>query len=160
MSAISYVHQVVIPATLSVLPPRMRNKESHALMLAVGLQESRFEYRFQVGGPAHGFWQFEAGGGWKGVMNHAATRDTARALLKIMSYGEPDVSDYKGIAHNDILACALARLLLFTHPKRLPVSGEHQYAWGYYVSLWRPGKPHRETWDTFYNVAWNMVESA
>lgn len=157
MSAMGYVNRIALPGAMQLLPARFDTREARAMLLAIGLQESRFEHRFQIGGPAHGFWQFEAGGGWKGVLAHVATSAIARGVLEALAYGEPDVTDYRGIAHNDVLACVLARLLLFTHPKRLPGRGEHQYAWAYYLDTWRPGKPHRATWDAFYTTAWGLV---
>ncbi len=57
--------------------------EGRLMLLAIGLQESRFEHRRQLGnGPARGFWQFEAGGGVKGVMTHLASRDDARRIAQ------------------------------------------------------------------------------
>lgn len=159
MSAINYVNDIVIPSAMRLLPAMMDTIPARAKLLAIGLQESRFEHRFQIGGPAHGFWQSEYGGGaWTGILNHDATRELSRSILKLMAYGEPDIGDYKGIAHNDVLACAFARLLLWTHPKRLPQRGEHEYAWDYYMDTWRPGKPHRATWDAFYNLAWSIAK--
>src|SRR3990167_1272781 len=160
MSAIDYINKVVRPAALSLLPPHMDSPAARSMLLAIGLQESRFEHRFQIGGPAHGFWQSEYGGGaWTGVLTHAATSKISRDLLKAMAYGEPDIGDYKGIAHNDILACALARLLLWTHPKPLPGRGDAVYAWTYYRDTWRPGKPHWLTWTDFYTQAWGVVDA-
>ncbi len=52
-----------------------------------------------------------------------------------------------------MLACAFARLLLFTDPRPLPALGNPQAAWDYYVRNWRPGKPHRDTWDALYAKA-------
>ncbi|WP_052810775.1 hypothetical protein [Variovorax paradoxus] len=55
-------------------------------MLTIGLQESKFEQRWQVldgttkKGSARSFWQGEQGGGMAaGIMNHAASKDLARA---------------------------------------------------------------------------------
>lgn len=160
MAATQYISNIIIPGAAKLLPPAFDTPQAHAMLLAIGLQESRFEYRVQVKGPAQGFWQFESGGGWKGVVNHAQTSAHIATVLKILAYGLPDLSDFYAVENNDILACVLARLLLWTHPKRLPLKGEHDYAWSYYIDTWRPGKPHRETWDTFYDVAWNMVEAA
>lgn len=46
------------------LLPSMDSVRARMMLLAIGLQESRFEHRRQLGnGPARGFWQFESGGG-------------------------------------------------------------------------------------------------
>ncbi|WVM93520.1 hypothetical protein ULG90_06320 [Halopseudomonas pachastrellae] len=61
-----------IAAALSLLPDRMASPEAEVQMLAIGLQESRFEHRHQIGGPAHSWWQMELGGGVRGVLTHPA----------------------------------------------------------------------------------------
>ena len=154
MTPIEYISAAVIPAALKLLPAQMDSPEARAMLLTSGLQESKFEHRRQVGGPAEGFWQFETGGGWKGVTGHPASKAHALSVLLTLGYGLPDLNDYYAIEHNDILACVFARLLLWTHPLSLPKEGHHQYAWDYYISLWRPGLPHRQTWDAFYDEAW------
>lgn len=153
MSALPYIAKVVIPAAFSMLPWEMRRPEAKGVILAIGLQESRFKYRRQIGGPARSFWQAESGGGFRGVLFHTATRDVARDLLKRMGYGEPDESDFAAIEHNDILACCGARLLLWTHPDKLPGPGEPERAWQMYLDTWRPGKPHPETWAECWRIA-------
>jgi hypothetical protein len=158
MSALSYISKVVIPAAYSMLPYKMRDPESKAMLLAIGLQESRFEHRRQIRGPARSFWQAESGGGFRGVVTHPATGNTARDLLRRMGYGEPDARDFQAIEHNDILACCGARLLLWTHPDKLTGPSESERAWLMYLDTWNPGKPHPETWSDFYAQAWKELQ--
>lgn len=68
--------QAIEPAFL-LLPARMESAEAVQMLLSIGLQESRFTYRRQIGGPARGFWQFERGGGVAGVLRHPSSRDAA-----------------------------------------------------------------------------------
>lgn len=157
MGTVEYVANVVIPAALKLLPVRMDSLEARAMLLAIGLQESRFKYRAQIGGPAEGFWQFESGGGWKGVLQHDASKSLATEALATMAYGAPSLDDYHAIEQNDLLACVFARLLLWTHPKALPQRWQTDYAWRYYLDLWRPGRPHRETWGDFFEDAWAQI---
>jgi hypothetical protein len=152
-SAIEYVRSAVLPAALSMLPPHMDSIAARAMLLAIGMQESGFKYRRQMRGPALSFWQAEATGGFRGLLDHPDSGELARGALKRMAYGEPDPSDFQALEDNDILACIGARLLLWTHPKALP-EGDASVAWSYYVNCWRPGKPHRETWDPIYRDAW------
>ena len=140
--------------TCLLLPPGMTSLAARNMLVAIAMQESRFKHRAQIGGPAKGFWQFEKNGGVRGVLNHVTTGPLIREVCSALSY-EPDVSEcYTAIEHNDILACAFARLLLWTVLRPLPKKGEHQKAWEYYIEGWRPGKPHRDTWDAFYDKAW------
>lgn len=154
-----HVHRHVIPAALSLLPPRMTSLGAKALLLAIGLQESRFLYRAQVRGPARGFWQFESNG-VRGVLGHRASQQHAIAASTSLIYdpGVPRVMT--AIEHNDTLAAVFARLLLWTHPRALPAVEETEQAWEYYLQLWRPGKPHEGTWANHYEAAWAAVLAA
>lgn len=154
MTAFAYVCQSVIPATYSLLPS-MKSDEATAMLLAIGLQESRFVHRKQIGGPARGFWQFESGGGWRGVMNHSSTRAQFQHVLTALGYQVTPT--YEALATDDILACCCARLLLWTLPRRLPGRFEKEEGWRQYIEAWRPGKPHPETWDAFFQQAWDTL---
>lgn len=147
------VDLAILPA-LSLLPPKMSSRQAVAMMIAIALQESRIEHRRQIGGPARGFWQFEAGGGVTGVLRHASTGATIRGVLDLLRYDDSVQTSYQAIEHNDILAAVYARLLLWTLPQRLPEVGEPALGWDEYEDAWRPGAPHRQTWDNFYAQAW------
>ena len=60
---------------------------------------------------------------------------------------------FEAMAWNDTLACAMARLLLWMQPPALPAIGDKEGAWQYYLKAWRPGAPHRHTWDARYDTA-------
>lgn len=153
MTTIDYIKSV-FPVAFSLLPTKMDTPEARAMLLAIGLQESRFEHRVQVGGPAHGFWQFELGGGVRGVLNHPASKSAIVSILMTFDYDWMPDTSYDAIVHNDVLAVCYARLLLWTLPQSLPKRGEIQEGWNQYIAAWRPGRPHRETWDAFYIAAW------
>lgn len=157
MSAFDYVGHVVIPAIYSELPPNMNTPAAKAMMLAIGLQESRFEHRVQINGPARGFWQFERGGGVHGVLTHKASRPYIEAILPTLCYKPEAYECHEAIKHNDYLAAVFARLLLWTLPGALPARNNPAGGWSQYLSAWRPGKPHRDTWDEFYETAWDTV---
>ncbi len=158
-SSFEYIHQAVIPAAYTLLPVRMRSDAATALLLAIGLQESRLVYRTQVDGPAHGFWQFERGGGVYGVLTHRTTGPILRALLlDIFHYPSSPQAVYEAITHNDVMAAVCARLLLYTVPAPLPQRSQAQDGWQCYLAGWRPGKPHPETWGNFFAKAWHAVD--
>lgn len=144
----------LISSGLDGVMNRFDSPEARVMLYAIGLQESRFKHRRQVGGPARGFWQFERGGGVVGVLNHASSRVPAYAVSALR--GLPNVNSqqaYAALEHDDMLACAFARLLLYTDPRPLPRIGDADGAWGYYIDNWRPGKPHRATWNALYAQA-------
>ena len=150
----SYFLETALKPALKLLPPIMTSRPAIVMILAIGLQESRFQYRRQVGGPARGYLQFEQGGGVRGVLTHAATRQHIQSALQALDY--PAAYDagqcYAAIEHNDILAAVFARLNLWWSADPLPTDSGP--AWDYYVNTWRPGRPHRHTWDAFYAQAW------
>lgn len=158
MPTLDFIHMHVIPAAYSLLPPALASQRASSMLLAIGLQESRFQYRKQLGGSAKSFWQFEVVG-VRGVMEHNATKDLAVEVLKALEY-EPWIDPamvYMALEHNDILACALARLLLVTSKMPLPDVDEPDAAWALYLACWRPGKPHVEPWGGRYRDAWERV---
>lgn len=145
----------MIDPALALLPERMSSPAAKAMLLAIGLQESRFKHREQIGGPARGFWQFEQGGGVRGVLFHTASRDYATSLCQDRNVWPNARGVYLGLAKDDVLAAGFARLLLWTDPKPLPTNADD--AWKLYLRTWRPGKPHRHTWDAFYQQAQEAV---
>lgn len=144
---------VIVPAHRELLPCKLSSLESDTLLLAIALQESGLRHRRQVGGPAMGLWQFEQRGGVHGVIRHEATRLMARAVCLLRAVAPTDGDVYGALAHDDLLACAFARLLLWTDPNPLPRLGGERVAWDYYLRNWRPGKPHPEAWAGNYRQA-------
>lgn len=138
----------VIEPGLKLLPAKMDTPEARVMLLAIGMQESRFEYRKQINGPARGFYQFEKGGGVKGVMKHPSTKLILQDVIFKLGINADDC--YECLATDDALATVFARLLLYTHPKPLPkLTSDPDESYKYYTDIWRPGKPHRHTWDAF-----------
>lgn len=147
-----------VDAALKLLPGNMDSREARVMLAAIGLQESRLEHRRQIKGPARGFWQFESGGGVRGVLNHPSSKRHASAICEAQGVTASTQAVYAKLEHDDILAAAFARLLLYTDPRPLPRIGDVQGAWGYYIRNWRPGKPHRHTWDALYADSVRMVK--
>lgn len=149
---------------LCLLPSKMRSREAQVMLIAIGLQESRFKYRRQlVGkpaqpvGPATGFWQFEKNGGVKGVLTHPSTSKIARDLCDVRGVAADPLAVWDALQRDDVLAAGFARLLLWTDPKPLPRIGDADGAWALYLRTWRPGKPHPETWSALYADAVRAV---
>jgi len=151
------VLEYVIPQAADWMPDIPFTPESNVLLLTIGLQESRFRHRRQIRGPARGFWQFERFGGTLGVLTHKSTRRTAHALAQARLGDTRAERVNEALAEDDVLACGFARLLLWTDPKPLPKLGDSEGAWQYYLRNWRPGKPHRHTWDALYDQALKLL---
>ncbi len=152
------LNNFIVPG-LKYLPSEMDSPQARAMLLAIGFQESRFEHRKQIGGPANSFWQFERGGGVVGIIKHPAVSEIARNVCRELVIPFIPSECYEAIVYNDILACCFARLLLYTLPDELPEKGESEKGWQQYISAWRPGKPRRESWDAYFNVAWIAVNT-
>lgn len=162
------LHEVIstaIAPAMGLLRGVPDSKESRCLLLAIGLQESRFEHRRQMGnGPARGFWQFERGtaaskGGVWGVFLHPASGKLLRALAEQRGCPPSPSNIWEAIEHDDTLAAGLARLLILTDPLKLPALGDVDGAWRLYADrCWRPGKPHPKTWPGYYAQALEAVQ--
>jgi len=141
---------------LALLPMAMDTVPARVMLLAIGLQESRFEHRYQVlngggKGPARGLWQFERGGGVKGVMTHHTTTGHAHRLCAERGVAWDAAAIWAKLEFDDLLACGFARLLLYSDPKPMPPVWDVDAAWDLYAKrTWRPGKPHRDTWDGYH----------
>ena len=127
-------------------------------LLAVALQESgpKLEARYQNSpaaspGPARGWWQFEQGGGVRGVLTHSASQRLARLMCDACTVVAADAAVWRALEGHDLLASAFGRLLLWTDPQPLPTT--QQGAWDCYMRLWRPGKPKPDVWPGNWRTA-------
>ena len=153
MTPAQCLQHVVVPALALLGAARYDSPEARVLLLAISGQESGLAHRRQVKGPARGLWQFEEGGGVRGVLNHPSTRVAAAALCKAQGVSANPASVYLQLELDDILAAGFARLLLFTLPQRLPELGNVSMGWKQYLDAWRPGKPHIDRWPKCYAAA-------
>jgi hypothetical protein len=156
-----------VDAALQILPGQMDSERARVMLFGIGLQESRFEHRRQLVkvrgelqpvGPAKSFWQGELTGGMcSGVKNHPATRFWAHHLCQVRRCDFTARAMWNAIESDDVLAAGLARLLLFSDPRTLPQVDDANGAWNLYIRTWRPGKPHRQTWDRCHADAVEFV---
>lgn len=151
------VLRTILRPAYELLPSRMDSRKASVLLIAIGLQESRFEHRRQIGGPARGFWQFELGGGVRGVLTHPATASLARDVCSERSVLPQAGAVYRALETDDVLAACFARLLLWTDPKPLPAVEDVDGGWACYLRNWRPGKPHPGTWQRLHQIAVEAV---
>lgn len=122
-----------------LLPAKFHGDEARVQLLAQGLQESGFEHRQQIGGPARSYWQFEQAGGIRGVLTHPASKAYARAVCGLRAVAPVESDVYAAFLSDDQLGCAFARLLLWTDPEPLPRLGDERGAFDLYLRTWRPG---------------------
>jgi hypothetical protein len=157
----------IIPA-LSLLNPKLDTPAARALLICIALQESGLRARRQMleardhwweskPGKGHGFWQFERDGGVRGVLRHAAASAIVLPVIDAMLYPRDPYAVHEALIHNDILACVLARALLYSVPDAMPRPNEADKGWSIYLKAWRPGKAHPEAWPENYRIAWEAV---
>lgn len=156
----------LIPQAFEHMPRAWRSKASDIMILAIGLQESGFLVRKQMGnGPARSFWQFEMGnptsrGGVWGVMHHEKTAAHAKRICAELDVPFDAKSVWQAMETNDVLGICFARLLLLIDRRPLPgATGSVDTAWDIYNWCWRPGKPHPEKWPANYAAAVKAVEA-
>lgn len=144
--------QIVNPA-LDRLPIFMTSDQARVMMLAIALQESGLAARVQDGGPAHGLWQFEQGGGVRGVLKNVRSAHYAQDLCNASGVTPLENAAYEALAGNDILAAGFARLLLWTDSAPLPSLGDQAGALSCYRRNWRPGAFAPGRWPGAYKQA-------
>jgi hypothetical protein len=127
--------------------------QAEVMLLAIAGQESNLAHRFQISGPARGFWQFERGGGLAGVMSHKATAKIMHDALDELGIGTGYEAAWAALPYSELLQVTAARCLLLSDPKPLPPLEDEQLAWAYYLRNWRPGRPHSDAWTTHYRAA-------
>jgi hypothetical protein len=148
--------------------PRMRSAQAIAVLLAIQLQEAPNQEQKQIGGPAVGIWQFESGGGIRGVFNHDVTSRLAVLVCKALDVAPTRAAVYDALqTTNDVLDAAFARLLLWTDAPPLPALGDVEGAWQLYLRTWRPGaytrgktgqrRKLRQKWSVNYAKAMELV---
>lgn len=147
----------LLDRSLILLPKHMDSVRARISLTVIALQESQLIYRRQIKGPARGLWQFEEGGGVKGVLHFSTTQHIAADVCEKLGVGNSIPEVYSTLEFNDILACCMARLLLYTDAKPLPEVGEVDAMWRYYVANWRPGKPHPQKWGVNYATALELL---
>lgn len=161
----------IIDSGLALLPDKMDSLPAVVLMLAIAGQEADFRHRWQVvdarrpevRGPARGLWQFERGGGVRGVLTHPASREHAYRVCRARGVEPVSAAVHPALETDDVLAAVFARLLLWTDPFRLPSVGDVEGAWQLYLRCWRPGAYDRGTqaqraalrrkWGAYYEQA-------
>ena len=136
--------------------------DAQRILLAIAIQESGLRHRRQViagageTGPASSFWQFEAGGGCKGVLEHYLVAPCMRSLCADFNVPATPQGLWEAMRYQDVLAAIAARLLIYTLPDKLPTTAEE--GWKQYVAAWRPGRPHPETWAAAWDTATKTVK--
>jgi hypothetical protein len=130
--------------------------DARRFLLAIALQESGLAHRRQMSGgtesgPAASFWQFEAGGGCKGVLTHPAAATKMRAFCDVFNVDQTPAGLWEAMRYHDIIAAIAARLLIYTLPSKLPATADE--GWKQYLSAWRPGRPRPETWQANWDLA-------
>lgn len=133
-------------------------------LIAIALQESNLSNRRQVGtggaenGPAVSWWQFEKGGGCRGVLTHRLAADHMRFICNAYNVGQTEGELWQAMQFQDIVAAAAARLLIYTLPHKLPETADE--GWAQYLEAWRPGKPHAESWAANWAIAERLTKGA
>ena len=149
-----------VEVALRELPSAMDTPAARMMLFAIAQQESGMTYRRQMPtGPARGLWQFEAGGGVRGVLTHKSSRFWARSALQARSISADTKTAWAALETDDVLAAIFARLLLFTDPRPLPAvhPSTGGAAWDYYIRNWRPGKPHRDRWNSSFALGLELA---
>jgi hypothetical protein len=166
MNATEFHSTILLPnlATVSLIAPELTDTPASRLMLlAIAGQESDWTHRIQSGnGPAHSFWQMERGGGVHGVLHHSVTGPILRRATVALQVAPDEVAIWGMMASpaGDALSTLMARLLLWSDSRALPIVDDEEDAYTYYIDNWRPGRPSRSRWAGVYPEALDAVRTA
>lgn len=155
---LAQINRDALTPALQLLPALMDTPAARCIALALCLQESGLTHRVQMGnGPARGLGQFERGGGVVGVLTHPATKKHAAHVCAARDVDGNSLAVWGRLAHDDVLAMAFVRLLMYSDPVALPALGQTDEAWRLYLRTWRPGKPKPDTWPVHYRRALRFI---
>jgi len=158
----------VVNKTLTeVFTPKFDSPSARIQLLATGMQESKFMDRVQRGnGPAHSFWQEEPNS-IKAVFGHGVVGPMLVDICNKLGVSPDWQTVYKEVVMNDVLACAVARLILYADSNPLPQVGDSDGAFKCYVRNWRPGaytrgNPEQKAdlarkWTANYKIAKDQI---
>lgn len=155
MSPHLFLTRAVEPG-LSLLPGYMTSDCAKIWLMTIAGQETNLQARAQKVAkgppPALGFWQFEQAG------VDAVLRSQAKLAQGILETWDIPVSEaHAALQYNDPVACAFARLLLWSDPAPLPLASDTAAGWNAYLKTWRPGKPDAARWPSAHSVAMTAV---
>lgn len=169
MTPREFFDTAITPA-FQLLPSRMNSPEAALILIAIALQETRLEDRWQVidrkrpslKGPARSLLQFERGtkksrGGVCGVMLHPASRYWLHGLCEARRCPFTAWAIWRAIETDDVLTAGLGRLLVFTDPERLPPITDATGAYRLYLRCWEPGKRRPEDWPGNHQTAYEFI---
>ena len=157
MTPARLLERAIIPALAELAAHGIPDTfEARRMLLAIALQESGLAHRRQVvggaeTGPASSFWQFEQGGGCKGVLTHYLTATTMKSVCADFNVDPTTQGLWEAMRFQVVVAAAAARMLIYTLPYKLPTTAAE--GWAQYVAAWRPGKPHPEKWQSVWDLA-------
>lgn len=167
---IDLIQRFIIPAAYTLLPAVYNSDRATAMLLATGLQETKFRHRRQLPrlknappGPARGFWQFERGAysALAGILTHRRTSGVLALAIAKLRYAPFTVAHLRELQacleHNDVLGAVCARCLLLTLDAGLPGPEDVDEAYKQYLEAWQPGSKRPEDWPGNYAEAWGRV---
>ena len=157
MTPAAFLSDMVRPGLrdLHVMGGPRHTTEAERFLVAIAGQESDWTHRYQHSpraqpGPARGWWQFEQIG-VAGVLRHRSSGDLARRVLDRHHIVPHKAAAWRALECNDMFAVQIARLLIRTEPRALPVDADE--GWRQYLNLWRPGRPRQERWQQRWQAA-------
>jgi hypothetical protein len=150
--------QVVQPA-LGMMPAYFDTPQARCMLVAISGQEADWTARIQFHGPARGLWQCEPTG-VRDVMQLGITQPHVSAVCKVRKMPATPDAVYAALPSDDLLACVVARLILWADPAPLPAIGDQDAAWQCYLRNWRPGRPRPADWPNFYQPAAQLAAPA
>src|SRR5262245_38910235 len=114
MDSVRFMREIVRPGLIFCTGACGVPSDDRAIVLAMAIagQESDWSARLQHGGPARSYWQFEGAGGGVGQL-FQVTPTQLGAVCRSLEIPYDVNTVFQAMAWNDLLACSMARLLLW-----------------------------------------------
>lgn len=143
-SAKDVLADVIVPA-FEHLPSEMDSPEARLIVLATGVQETQYQTRQQVDGPARGLFQAQYNF-ILDLMHNPASGNHVWNLCGVMGITYGSHAMFDALLRDDPFAACMCRLGFWCDPRPLPDVGDVLGAWGAYERVQRPGKPSYTRW--------------
>lgn len=144
----------VIEPGLIKLPDHLNTVEAEAMLLAIGMQETKFELSNCVNSDRMGFFRVST----RDIIKLITIDWTSKLLLDIANGANKFINE---LVLEDAHFCALcARLMLSITGESLPnLNSDPSESWNLYLKTWKPDNPKRETWDAYWMHALYCVRN-
>lgn len=154
MKAQTLLDEIITPTLkyLGQFNPVMDSMAARQFLLAIAAQESRCgRYFLQINGVAQGIWQVEPDTLHDLYANYLRYR---KPLMHHINALRAPTLEARQLVACPLYCCAVARILLFRFPEKMPEFGDRDAMWAFYKQRYNTplGKATQDEWDRHWKA--------